>query len=58
VDEEETIELPTEIEKTKSNTNSTKDNEDESNMSDKKVFRAMKNVEIWFNPQGTRSVEK
>jgi hypothetical protein len=38
VDEEETIELPTGIDKTKVTTNATKDIEDESNKSDENVL--------------------
>jgi hypothetical protein len=54
VDERKRIELPREISKTKSITNSTKDTEDESNKSDKKVFRSIKS---WFNTQPTRVAE-
>jgi hypothetical protein len=57
VDEEETIELTTGIEKTKSNTNSTKDTEYKSKKSDKKVSRATKKLENWFSIQATRAVE-
>jgi hypothetical protein len=45
--EEQTIELPTGIEKTKLGKNSTKDTEDS----------AMKKLESWFNLQATRAVE-
>jgi hypothetical protein len=55
--EEETIELPTGIDKIKITTNVTKYNEHENNKSDKKVFRAMKKLESWFNPKPTRAVE-
>jgi hypothetical protein len=38
-------------------TNTTKNTEDEGNESDKKVFIAMRKLEIWFNPQATKVVE-
>jgi hypothetical protein len=41
----------------KLSTNATKDNEEEGNDSDKKVFRAMRKLESWFNPQATNAVE-
>ena len=31
--------------------------EDESNKSDKKVFRALKKLESWFNPQATKEID-
>jgi hypothetical protein len=37
--------------------NATKDTEDEGNESDKKVFRAMRKLESWFNPQAIKVVE-
>jgi hypothetical protein len=43
--EDDTIELPNGIEKSKSTTNATKDTENEGNESDKKVFRAMRKLE-------------
>jgi hypothetical protein len=52
--EDDTIELPTGIDKMKLNTNAT---EDESYKLDKKVFRAMRKSESWFNPQVTKVVE-
>jgi hypothetical protein len=55
--ENDTIELLTGIDKRKLTTNATKDTEDEGNESDKKVFRAMKKLESWFNPQATKVVE-
>jgi hypothetical protein len=33
------------------------DTEDEDKDSDKKVFRAMRKLESWFNPQATKAVE-
>jgi hypothetical protein len=44
--EEETIELPTGIDKIKISTNATKEIEDESKKSDKKVFMEMKKLEV------------
>jgi hypothetical protein len=55
--EDDTIELPTSIDKRKLTTNATKDTEDEVNELDKKVLRAMKKLESWFNPQATKVVE-
>jgi hypothetical protein len=55
--EDETIELPTGINKVKLTTNVTKDNEEEGNELDKKVFRGMRKLESLFNPQATRSIE-
>jgi hypothetical protein len=55
--EDDTIELPTGIDKSKSITNVTKDNEYEGNESDKKDFRAMRKLEGLFNPQATKAVE-
>jgi hypothetical protein len=43
--EDDTIELPTGIDKRKLTTNSTKDTEDEGNDLDKKVFKAMRKLE-------------
>jgi hypothetical protein len=54
---DDNIEFPTGIDKRKLTTNATKDNEDESNYLDKKVFRAMRKLESWFNPQDTKEVE-
>jgi hypothetical protein len=48
--EDDTIELPTGIDKMKLTKNVTKNTEDEDNESDKKVFRAMRKLESWFNP--------
>jgi hypothetical protein len=55
--EDDNIELATGIDKRKLTTKATKDNEKEGNDSEKKVFRAMRKLEIWFNPQATKSVE-
>jgi hypothetical protein len=55
--EDNTIELPIGIDKIKFTTNATKDTEEEGNKSDKKVFRAMRKLESWFNPQATKAVE-
>jgi hypothetical protein len=55
--EDDTIELLTGIEKKKLITNPTKDNEEEGNDLDKKIFRAMRKSESWFNPQATKEVE-
>jgi hypothetical protein len=55
--EDDNIELPTGIDKRKLITNATKDNEDEGNDSDKKLFREMRKLESWFNSQDTRAVE-
>jgi hypothetical protein len=49
--------LLTGIEKDKLTENATMDSEDERNNSDKKVFRAMRKSENWFNPQATKAVE-
>jgi hypothetical protein len=51
------MELLTGIDKIKLTTNATKDTEDEVNESDKKVFRAIRKLERWFNPQATKAVE-
>jgi tRNA A37 threonylcarbamoyladenosine biosynthesis protein TsaE len=48
--EDDTIELLTGIDKRKSTTNAIKDTEDGGNKLDKKVFRAMRKLESWFNP--------
>jgi hypothetical protein len=55
--EDNTIELPTGIDKRKLITNATNDAEDEGNDSDRKVFRPMKKLESWFNPDATKAVE-
>jgi hypothetical protein len=55
--EEDTIELLTGFDKVKSTENATKEIEDEGNDLDKKVFRAMKKLESWFNPEATKVVE-
>jgi hypothetical protein len=55
--EDDTIELPTGIDNRKLTENATKDAEDESNKSDKKVFRVMRKLESWFNPETTKAVE-
>jgi hypothetical protein len=49
--------MPTGMNKMKLTTNPTKDTEIEGNELDKKVFREMKKLESWFNPQATRSIE-
>jgi hypothetical protein len=54
---DDTIELPTGVDKIKLTENATKETEDESNKSDKKVFRAMRKLESWFNPEATKAVE-
>jgi FtsZ-interacting cell division protein YlmF len=51
--EDDILELPTGVDKVKLTENS----EDESNKSDKKVFRAMRKLESWFNPEATNAVE-
>jgi hypothetical protein len=55
--EDDTIELPTGIDKRKLTTNATKDNEEKGNDLDKKVFRPRRKSESWFNPQATKAVE-
>jgi hypothetical protein len=55
--EDDTIELPTGVDKIKLTENATKYDEDESNKSDKKVFRAMRKLESWFNPEATKAVD-
>jgi hypothetical protein len=55
--EDDTIELPTGVDKIKLTENATKEAEDESNKSDKKLFRAMRKLESWFNPEATKVVE-
>jgi hypothetical protein len=50
-------ELPTGFDKVKLIENATKETEDESNKSDKKVFRAMRKLESLFNPEATKAVE-
>jgi hypothetical protein len=54
--EDDTIELPTNTDKVKLTTNVTKNSEDEGNELDKKVFRAMRELESSFNPQATKVV--
>jgi hypothetical protein len=54
---DDTIELPTGIDKRKLNTNATYETKDEGNESDKKVFRALRKLESWFNQQATKAVE-
>jgi hypothetical protein len=51
------LELPTGVDKVKLTEKATKEIEYESNKSDKKVFRAMRKSESWFNPQATKAVE-
>jgi hypothetical protein len=55
--EDDTIELPTGIDKRKLIKNATKDSEDEGSESDKKGFIAMRKLESCFNPQATKVVE-
>jgi hypothetical protein len=55
--EDDTIELPTGIDKRKLTTRAIKDAEDEVKHTDKQVFRAMRKSESWFNPQATKAVE-
>jgi hypothetical protein len=55
--EDDIIELPTGVDKVKLTENATKETEDESNKSDKKVFRAMRKLKSWFNPEATKVVE-
>jgi hypothetical protein len=55
--EDATIELPTGVDEIKLTDNATKETEDEGNKSDKKVFRAMRKLESWFNPEITKAVE-
>jgi hypothetical protein len=55
--EDDIIELPTGVDKVKLTENATKETEDESNKSDKKVFRAMRKLESWFNLEATKAVE-
>ena len=55
--EDDILELPTGVDKVKLTENATKETEDESNKSDKKVFRAMRKLESWFNPEATKAVE-
>jgi hypothetical protein len=55
--EDDAIELPTGVDKIKLTNNATKDTEGEGNDSDKKVFRAMRKLESWFNLQATKEVE-
>jgi hypothetical protein len=55
--EDDTIEMPTGVDKVKLIENVTKETEDENNKSDKKVFRAMRKSESWFNPEAIKAVE-
>jgi hypothetical protein len=55
--EDDTMELPTGIDKRKLNTNAKKDTEDEGNELDERVLRAMDKLEKWFNPPATKVVE-
>jgi hypothetical protein len=55
--EDDTIELLTGVDKIKLTENATKETEDESNKSDRKVFRAMRKLETWFNTQATKAAE-
>jgi predicted transcriptional regulator len=55
--EDDTIELPTGVDKVKLTENAIKETEDKSNKLDKKVFRAMRKLESWFNPEATKAVE-
>jgi hypothetical protein len=55
--EDDTIELPTGIDKWKSITIATKHNEDEEIDLDKKDFRDMRKSESWFSSQATKVVE-
>jgi hypothetical protein len=55
--EDDTIVLPTGIDKLKLTENVSKETEDESNKSDKKLFRAMRKLESWFNPEVIKAVE-
>jgi hypothetical protein len=55
--EDDTIELLTGVDKIKLTKNATKETENESNKFDKKVFRAMRKLESWFNPEATKAVE-
>jgi hypothetical protein len=55
--EDDTIELPIGVDKIKLTENATKETEDESKKSDKKVFRTMRKLESWFNPEATKVVE-
>jgi hypothetical protein len=55
--EDGTIELQNGVDKRKLAKTVTKDIEDEDNESDMKVFRAIKKLESWFNPQATKVVE-
>jgi hypothetical protein len=55
--EDDILELPTGVNKVKLTENATKETEDESNKSDKKVFRVMRKFESWFNPEATKVVE-
>jgi hypothetical protein len=55
--EDDILELPTGVDKIKLTKDATKENEDESNKSDKKVFRAMRKLESCFNQVATKAVE-
>jgi hypothetical protein len=51
--EEEAMKLPTGMEKT----NLTKVIQDRSSKTEKKVFRAIKTLDSWFNPQALRAID-
>jgi hypothetical protein len=55
--EDDTIELLTGVDKVKLTENATKETDDESNKLDKNVFRAMRKLESWSNPEATKVVE-
>jgi hypothetical protein len=55
--EDDILELPTGVYKVKLTENATKETEDERNKSDKKVFRAIRKLENWFNPEATKAIE-
>jgi hypothetical protein len=55
--EDDTIEILTGVIKRKLTTNAIKNSEVEGNELDKKVFRAMRKLENWFNSQATKAVE-
>jgi hypothetical protein len=55
--EDDTTELLTGVDKIKLTENARKETEDESNESDKKVFRAMRKLESWVNPEAIKAVE-
>jgi hypothetical protein len=55
--EDDILELPTGVNKVRLTENATKKNEDENNKLDKKVFRDMRKLESWFNPEAFKEVE-